>query len=184
MKCITCGKEFKQGDTHKRGTLKTGYWKEPCRENQRSLFVEGDKVKYAGEELIINGFEVMGNQAGAKFENRPGLWIGLGALEFVLEGECKNMNIKINRKSPMTDAGQREAFKKLFDNLNRIDVFGISLNGYLDRAMEICKNDPQEIKSIEITIPFKQAHIDPFPGVAFVMLTYDQYKQIKQAVER
>jgi hypothetical protein len=105
--------------------------------------------------------------------------------EKMFKKESEKMNIKVNRKSPMTDVGQRAAMAKLIREAAKTihSPYIVDYTGFINKAMEICKNDPQEIESIEVTIPFMQAHIDPFPGIAFVTLTYDQYKQIKAAVE-
>ena len=96
--------------------------------------------------------------------------------------ECEDMNIKINRKV-MTEQEQVKAFSELVCEIkNHVNKFNNTLNvNFVDRAMEICKNDPQEIESIEIPLTSEQRVQVICHNT--IPLTLDQYRQIKAAVE-
>lgn len=89
----------------------------------------------------------------------------------ILETNCRNCgnilykivydkeesSMKLIYKSPMTDVGQREAFRQLID----VAMFtGYSektfnkekFNKYIDKAIEIAKNDSKEIDYISIDV--------------------------------
>lgn len=156
---------------------------------QVGMFKIGDKVRVTegeskGRTGTIEKFEEFGGVTYATLDSKP--WLGHNVKCLELVKECKDMDIKINRKPPMTDVGQREAPKQLICKHHQDFINQGSLcnhQRYIDMAMEICRNDPQEIESIEIHITPEQL-IDFYISTGgTIQLTLDQYNQIKQAVE-
>jgi len=113
-----------------------------------------------------------------------------GETNFEPEKECKDMDIKINRKSPMTEQERQNKIleelkimqrKVVDDYKNGFIITDVPIN-FKNKIMEICKNDPQEIESIEVDL--SPSSVDILSNCERrITLTYDQYKQIKAAVE-
>lgn len=130
----------------------------------KKMFKAGDIVKakgYKGETRLI-----VKNICVNKFLTVDGDEYRIGDFELVEENK---INIKINNKAAMTEYEQRQEFAKL---INKVRTDKLSVMEYIDLSMAICKNEPQEVESVEITLPNRGS------GYA-VIFTSEQVRQIQ-----